>query len=91
VTEWRAELRGTTMTETPTGAVTFTSDIKPLFRESDRTAMKGAFDLWSYGDVRAHADAIATHLREGSMPCDGPWPAARVALFDRWLADGAPA
>lgn len=82
---------GRTMTETPTEAVTFATDIKPLFRESDRTAMKGAFDLWSYEDVRAHADAIASHLRDGSMPCDGPWPFPRVALYERWLADGAPA
>jgi hypothetical protein len=79
------------MTETPTAAVTYTKDIKPLFRESDRTAMKGAFDLWSYEDVRAHADAIASHLRDGSMPCDGPWPVERVGLFNQWLADGAPA
>ncbi len=71
--------------------VTLTADIKPLFRESDRAAMKGAFDLWSYNDVRAHAEAIATRLRAGSMPCDGPWPAERVALFDRWMADGTPA
>jgi hypothetical protein len=79
------------MTETPAEAVTFTKDIKPLFRESDRKAMKGVFDLWSYDDVRAHADAIGSHLRDGSMPCDGRWPAERVALFDRWVADGAPA
>jgi hypothetical protein len=71
--------------------VTFATDIKPLFRERDRGAMKGAFDLWSYDDVRAHAEAIATHLRNGTMPCDGPWPADRVALFDRWRSDGTPA
>ncbi len=78
------------MSGTPTEAVTFAKDIKPLFRESDRTAMKRAFDLWSYDDVRAHADAIGAHLRDGSMPCDGPWPAERVALFDRWLSAGSP-
>jgi hypothetical protein len=72
---------------TPAG-VTFGTDIKPLFREKDRNAMKRAFDLWSYDDVRTHAEAIAGHLRDGTMPCDGAWPAGQVALFDRWLADG---
>lgn len=66
----------------------FKSDIKPLFRESDRDAMRRAFDLWSAADVRTHAAAIAEHLRNGTMPCDGPWPAEDVALFDRWVAGG---
>ncbi len=79
------------MTTLPPDAVTFATDIKPLFRESDRAAMKRAFDLWSYDDVRANAEAIATRLRAGTMPCDGPWPADRVALFDRWVAEGTPA
>jgi len=74
----------------PPEAVTFTADIKPLFRERDRAAMRRRFDLWSYDDVRAHAEAIGTHLRDGSMPCDGPWPEERVAVFDKWLADGTP-
>ena len=75
----------------PPGAMTFAADIKPLFRERDRAAMRGAFDLWSYDDVRSHADKIAARLRAGTMPCDGPWPAERVALFERWLSEGAPA
>lgn len=70
--------------------VSFASDIKPLFRESDRKAMLAAFDLWSFDDVRAHGEAIATRLGNGSMPCDGPWPAGQVALFDRWLSQGSP-
>ncbi len=69
--------------------LSFVSDIKPLFRESDRQAMHAAFDLLSVDDVRAHGTAIGARLREGSMPCDGAWPPDRVALFDRWLAQGA--
>ncbi len=69
--------------------LSFASDIRPLFRESDRQAMHAAFDLWSGADVRAHGTAIAARLRDGSMPCDGPWPPDRVAMFDRWLAEGA--
>jgi hypothetical protein len=72
------------------GELSFASDIKPLFRESDRDAMHAAFDLWSVADVRSHGEAIATRLRDGSMPCDGPWPEERVTLFDRWLAQGSP-
>ena len=69
--------------------IRFASEIKPLFRESDRTSMRRAFDLWSYDDVVAHARAIAGRLKDGSMPCDGAWPGERVALFERWLDEGA--
>jgi hypothetical protein len=37
----------------------FEADIKPLFRKKDRDSMLSAFDLWSYDDVKSHADAIA--------------------------------
>jgi hypothetical protein len=74
----------------PSDRVTFATDIRPLFRERDRTAMRSAFDLWAYDDVVAHGAAIAAKLRDGSMPCDGPWPADQVALFERWRAEGAP-
>ena len=69
--------------------VSYEADIKPLFRESDRTAMLKAFDLWSYADVSAHSSQITLKLQEGTMPCDGPWPAARVALFTEWIAGGS--
>jgi hypothetical protein len=69
--------------------LTFERDIKPLFRDSDRAAMRKAFDLWSVIDVAAHGDVIAARLRDGSMPCDGPWPSERVAIFTKWLEGGA--
>jgi hypothetical protein len=69
--------------------VSYQADIKPLFRDSDRAAMLKAFDLWSYADVSAHGSQIAQKLQDGTMPCDGPWPADRVALFTEWLADGS--
>jgi hypothetical protein len=68
--------------------VGFESDIRPLFRESDRTAMRRAFDPWSYDDVLANGQAIAGRLRDGSMPCDGAWPSEQVSLFERWLGQG---
>jgi hypothetical protein len=72
----------------PAPEITFDADIKPLFREKDRDSMRKAFDLWSYTDVQTHADAIAEHLKNGSMPCDGAWPQSRVELFERWMQQG---
>jgi hypothetical protein len=69
-------------------SVGFDRHIKPLFRERDRTSMKFAFDLWSYDDVRTHAQAILTQLKAGTMPCDGAWPAHWVEVFERWTAGG---
>jgi hypothetical protein len=70
--------------------VSFETDVKPLFRESDRGAMKWAFDLWSYGDVKTNAEAILERLAAGTMPCDGTWPAQQVAIFRRWVEAGKP-
>jgi hypothetical protein len=81
--------KGTPIPPDPAASPSFASDIKPLFRESDRASMKRAFDLWSYDDVVAHAQAIAARLKDGSMPCDGRWPDDRVALFERWVKDGS--
>jgi hypothetical protein len=74
----------------PGETVSYAADVKPLFREDDRSAMLSAFDLWSYEDVREHAAAILTQVEQGSMPCDGAWSADRVDIFQRWLAQGTP-
>jgi hypothetical protein len=73
----------------PDATLSFERDIKPLFREKDRTSMMKAFDLWSATDVAAHGQAILGRLRDGSMPCDGAWPAAKVDTFATWLGEGA--
>jgi CDGSH-type Zn-finger protein/truncated hemoglobin YjbI len=70
--------------------LSFEAHIKPLFRPSDRRSMQFAFDLWSYDDVSAHADAILERLRAGTMPCDGAWPDAQVDVFQRWTDTGNP-
>ena len=70
--------------------VSFAQDIKPLFRERDRESMTFAFDLWDVDDVRTHADAILSRLRQGTMPCDGGWSSDQVELFGRWIAAGKP-
>jgi len=72
----------------PGQPVGFAAHIKSLFRARDRQSMSFAFDLWSYDDVRAHATEIARRLQDGSMPCDGAWPAARIEVFQRWVDTG---
>ena len=74
----------------PDETVSFEAHIKPLFREHDRTSMSFAFDLWSQADVQEHAAGILERLRDGSMPCDGTWPADRIEVFQRWTESGFP-
>ncbi len=66
----------------------FAHDIRPLFRDKDVDEMQFAFDLSAYQDVRDNAEEIESRLAEGSMPCDGPWPADHVALFRQWMSEG---
>lgn len=73
---------------TADGQPSFERDIKPLFRESDRRAMDFAFDLWDYQEVKDNVDVILGRLTAGEMPCDGGWPAEKIALFRRWSGSG---
>jgi CDGSH-type Zn-finger protein/truncated hemoglobin YjbI len=68
--------------------VGYEKHVRTFFRHRDRQSMKFAFDLWSYDDVKEHAHAVLDRLRDGSMPCDGAWPAERVDAFERWIATG---
>jgi hypothetical protein len=72
----------------PDGAVSFETQIKPLFREKDRGSMSFAFDLWSHDAVSTHAGGIINALRSGKMPCDGAWPQSRIDLFQQWIDTG---
>ena len=71
-------------------ALSFATDIRPLFRDSpDVDAMKSfGLDLSSYDDVRAQAEAIYSRLEDGSMPCDEAWPKEQIAKFKQWMDDG---
>jgi hypothetical protein len=75
-------------TESP---LSFETDIRPLFRETDRESMLESFDLWDRDAVAANADAILERLRDGSMPCDGSWPDDQVERLASWVSQGAPA
>jgi hypothetical protein len=70
--------------------LSFEHHVKGLFRRKDRQSMLRHFDLWSFGDVSAHADAILGIVRAGRMPCDGAWPRESVDIFQQW-ADGGKA
>jgi hypothetical protein len=76
-----------TLEDNPIG---FEKHIKPLFRESDRESMEFAFDLWSHEEVSANGDAILERLRDGTMPCDEPWPDERIETFQSWIDAGMP-
>ena len=67
----------------------FARDIRPLFRDDDVEAMRYAFDLNLHEDVRTNTQGIYERLADGSMPCDGAWPADQIALFRRWVDEGS--
>ena len=71
-------------------AVSFKNDIRPLFRDNpDVDSMKEfGLDLSSYEEVKAQAENIYSRIEDGSMPCDEPWPPARLALLKRWMEEG---
>lgn len=84
--------------------VSFTTDIRPLFTNSDIDCMSGlGVELASYdymsaaaGDDHfadhAHARDVLAHLtgaRRPRMPSGGPyWADTQIALFTQWMADG---
>lgn len=72
-------------------AISYQSDIKPMFSQLDRDHMLKWFDLWNYGDVKAHADAIHGMVASGKMPPPGVeprWSADKVQTFKQWVQDG---
>jgi hypothetical protein len=81
---------GTERKEQMADRVTYEQDIRPLFRDRDIRSMSFAFNLASYDDVRANAEAIYEKLADGSMPCDGPWPADDVGRFRAWIDNDSP-
>ena len=83
--------RGGTVTDTKDESrpLSFERDIKPLFRDKDRSSMLKAFDLWSFTDVAARQDSILEQVRSGHMPCDGAWPAEKVSMFADWISQGS--
>ena len=73
------------------GTLGFEQDIRSLFRPSGRDSLERAVDLWSYGDVSANVALILERIEDGTIPCDGPGQAERVALLRRGIEVGVPA
>jgi hypothetical protein len=75
-----------------TMALSYATDIKPLFNKVDQEHMVNqGIDLWSYDDVKSNADNIHTAVSTGHMPPKrdgGPWPKDKVAKFKQWMVDG---
>ena len=70
-------------------ALSFATDIRPMFRDIDVDTMQNyGLDLSSYDEVKNKAQAIYTTLAEGTMPCDGVWPKDRVDTLKRWMDEG---
>ena len=71
-------------------SLSFAQAIRPLFRDKDIEEMRDVadFDLSKYEDVRTRAADIYERLSEGSMPCDGAWPAEHLAKFKQWMDEG---
>ncbi len=69
-------------------SLSFEAAVRALFRQIDVDAMSYVFDLWAYDEVVEHAEAIYIRLTEGSMPCDGAWPAEDIEKFRRWIDGG---
>jgi hypothetical protein len=76
--------------------VSFSKDIKPLFRSIDVEHMKRygvVLDDYAYmsdstGD-HANARAVLKTMVEKKMPPGGPfWPQDRLDLFAKWMSDG---
>jgi hypothetical protein len=75
-------------------ALSFATDIRPLFRQEDIDCMKSMgidLDDPAWMCVPANAQAVYSAVSDGSMPPDEPWPAERVSLFKEWMDAGCPA
>ncbi|MDB5583989.1 MAG: hypothetical protein JWR80_9165 [Bradyrhizobium sp.] len=72
----------------PAVLLSFAQDIKPLFRDKDRSRMLFRFDLFLFDDVKQNAPDILDAVSSGRMPCDVPWDSSKVATFQKWIDDG---
>jgi hypothetical protein len=75
-------------------ALSFATDIRPLFRDGDVACMKPggiALDEASWMCVPANAQLVYGEVEAGKMPPDKPWGKETVAKFKAWMDAGYPA
>jgi hypothetical protein len=75
-------------------ALSFASDIRPLFRDEDVECMESmgvALHDAAWMCVPANAQSVYGAVSGGTMPPDEAWTADRVSLFKEWMDAGCPA
>jgi hypothetical protein len=74
-------------------ALSFATDIRPLFRDGDIKCMGAGgvhLDDPAWMCVPANAKNVYDSVSAGTMPPDAAWPADRVSLFKNWMDAGCP-
>jgi hypothetical protein len=72
-------------------ALTYSHDIRPLFRDIDIACMHRRGKLLddpAWMCTPANAQEVYDALLAQRMPPDGPWPPDKLALFKQWMDDG---
>jgi hypothetical protein len=75
-------------------ALSFATDIRPLFREGDIRCMKKAgvkLDDATWMSIPTNANLVYSQVSAGTMPPDTPWTPDRISLFKAWMDAGYPA
>jgi hypothetical protein len=75
-------------------SISYTADIRPLFRDGDVRCMKKAgvkLDDAAWMSVPANAQLVYSAVSAGTMPPDKPWPVDSISLFEAWIDAGFPA
>ena len=74
-------------------ALSFGTDIRPLFRDGDIACMKPAgvrLDDPAWMCVAANAEHVYHAVASGKMPPDAPWGAEKLGVFKAWMEAGCP-
>jgi hypothetical protein len=85
------QFHGTFQDAPPAAALTYSHDIRPLFRDTDIACMvpRGKLlDNSAWMCTPANAQQVFQAISTGRMPPDGAWPPERVALFKQWMDQG---
>jgi hypothetical protein len=76
---------------TALATLTYSHDIRPLFRDKDITCMVPRGKLLNNAAwicTPANAQQVFNAVSTGRMPPDAEWPPERVALFRQWMDEG---
>jgi hypothetical protein len=74
-------------------ALSFVTDIRPLFREGDIQCMAPSgvkLDDPAWMCIPANALSVYDQVSAGAMPPDTPWPTNQISLFKKWMDEGCP-